>query len=75
MKTKRYTLFYGNGKTTNTNGNIEDESFEGDYSKISDAYLSLGMATISNPTIWGYIWDTKKKDFISYTGNFSEFSQ
>ena len=74
IKTQRYLLFYGTEKTTNINGNIEDITFEGEYSSISDASVSFGFALNTNKTVWAYIWDTKKKDFHSYTQNFSSFS-
>lgn len=75
IKTKRYLLFYGTEKTTGTNGNIEDETYQGDFSTTSDATLELVFAKIgAKPKeLWSYIWDTKTKDVHSWSYNCDDF--
>lgn len=70
-KTKRYLLFYGTDENYGVIGNIENETFEGDYDSTADASLSMGFVQGKNPEIWAYIYDLKKKDYHSYTANFN----
>lgn len=70
IKRERYSLFYGNGETYGTIGSIECEFYHGDYDTLWEASMAMGFAQTSEKGIWSYIYDNKKKDFHSYTGNF-----